>query len=1104
MAIFRTFSQIVSSMVDRLRLTQPNLDTKPGTVARDLFIDIQADEIEQLHRSLALIAEKQSPELASGKDLDRWANNFGIIRRVGSPSNGLVVFTTNDISTDIPIPSGTIVTARNGVTFSTIGTFVMSSAEKNKFAANANRLRGALNLAGITDSYAIEVPVRATRSGTSGNIATLQIIENNLENVLNVTNLTTFNGGTNLESDQAFRSRIFAVFSGANTGTASGYTNAALSVPGVSDVIVVEPGNTLMLRDGTETIEVRDGSFRIIDSGTGGKVDMYILGTQLTEIVESYVFNDISGSGDATDERNDIILGQQNQDSTLTSEERRVNAFSTGVLPLQPVNSIVSVIGSSSGILAEKTTDESGNVSGNFELIKDTNVSTGGSPFGFDKIRFVSNYKDVEFEGIVKQGLNTIDPLRFTDINELELVYEDIQVTNENSNVSSADRKFIRLNHSPVVNVSRVTNRTSGETYVIESQNLDTETGLNTDGIIEISGKTLPTTADVLSVDYTWRLIYDKYIDYNGSVSPALFSDDSVADSIDWGPPNGIFLETSTIGRTDDGFEYQVQVSNQISRVISVFSGVSTDSTVSTVVTSEDVEVPGVVVPNDQPAIMNIVSIKNEEGVELFDTNGADGTFSGRTVFLPSDTSAIIGENVTVLYNKVELFDIENTDGSFSNDIISLPSEDILAGNDLLDDVESIFLVDDEIYTKYVAAIENIVPSQELTSLPISGSTITNNLLDSGLVVINNAKQPVEYTFDEDSVKTSIDRFGPTRLAVSLTGIVRAGKIKVTGTSLTRLELEITAGTSINELAFDLDADMRSALGLSQIPASIGIARLDKIQVVDTEEEYDLTGYKLLDNSFALGTAGADTTLSSTEFTLPSTDKNNSISLTSGSKVNVTLLYSVASDYEDLFFATDGLTISDKVFGRIDRIAVSSGLRNSAGALVGTILVTPNNQPRTGSSYFTNYNFVAPKEGERITVRYNLNRLISDVTVGVENVRPITADVLVKESFSLPVDVSGEILVNSNAESSSDTILEDVTNAVTNLLNTSTLGSIIDYSDVISVATAVNGVDSINISLFNETGEVGRRSFIKALDNQHITAGIVTFEAVSRQNFRIT
>jgi uncharacterized phage protein gp47/JayE len=68
-------------MLQRLKLVQPNLDTKPGAVSRDLFVDIQADQIERLYRSMAIVSEKQSLATATGRDLDRIASNFGVPRR---------------------------------------------------------------------------------------------------------------------------------------------------------------------------------------------------------------------------------------------------------------------------------------------------------------------------------------------------------------------------------------------------------------------------------------------------------------------------------------------------------------------------------------------------------------------------------------------------------------------------------------------------------------------------------------------------------------------------------------------------------------------------------------------------------------------------------------------------------------------------------------------------------------------------------------------------------------------------------------------------------------------------------------------------------------
>ena len=111
---------------------------------------------------------------------------------------------------------------------------------------------------------------------------------------------------------------------------------------------------------------------------------------------------------------------------------------------------------------------------------------------------------------------------------------------------------------------------------------------------------------------------------------------------------------------------------------------------------------------------------------------------------------------------------------------------------------------------------------------------------------------------------------------------------------------------------------------------------------------------------------------------------------------------------------------------------------------------------------------------------------------------------LVKEAKELLVDVSATIMINEDRLDSADSILQDASNAVSSLLSTNRLGSVIDYSDVISVIAGINGIDSVNISLFNITNEVGRKSYIRALDNQTISPGNINIEAVTRKNFRIT
>ena len=208
--------------------------------------------------------------------------------------------------------------------------------------------------------------------------------------------------------------------------------------------------------------------------------------------------------------------------------------------------------------------------------------------------------------------------------------------------------------------------------------------------------------------------------------------------------------------------------------------------------------------------------------------------------------------------------------------------------------------------------------------------------------------------------------------------------------------------------------------------------------------------------------------------------------------------------FEELYYSNSGSRATENRFGRIDRISVTSGFRSSTGNLIGMVDVRPANQPGTGETYFVDYEFLSPKEGERITVSYNVNGLIINATTEIESVRPVTADVLIKEAEEITVDVTGTLLINDDALKEAGTIVQNVSNTVTSLLSAAKLGPVIDYSDIISAAAAITGVDSVNISLFNETGKTGRKAFIKALDNQTISPGAVTFEVISRNKFRIS
>lgn len=1107
MSTFRSFSEIVATMMQRLQLTQPNLDTKPGSVSRDLFVDVPADQLARLYSAINLVSEKQSLATTSGRDLDRLASNFGTARNTGSAASGIVIFCTNSIVADIPIPTGTSVAARSGAVYKTIGNFVMGSVDKSRLAANASRMRKSLNIAGISARYAIEIPVQASRNGASGNISSVQIVSTNLAEAVSVTNISSMTGGANNETDDSFRSRILSIFSGANIGTSAGYKNALMGVDGVIDALVVEPGNSLMLRDGTETLELDDGSSRILNSGTGGKVDAYILGRKIQETADSYIFMDLSGTGDISDSRNDYILGQSTQDLTRTSEERRILAFKNANIPAQPVDSVVSVVGSSSGVFIEKFTDLSGSAKGNYVLEKDLNPETGGSPFGFDRISFISNTKDVVAEGLVKKQNFGLDPLSFNDINEIHGVYLDISETKENSKVSVAGNQYIKLLHSPAVKVSKVINETTGEVYSVVSQELS-EDGLNEDGIIEISGRSLPSAADVLSVNYIWRHFFDPYIDYAGADAVGQFSDTSGADAIDWSSAGGVFEEESIVSKSQDGLTYEVLLKNNVSRVLSVYKKDVVESQVSVVNTVGATSVIGIELSLNDKSIENIISIRrSSDSVELYNTKYMDGSFSSRIITLPSDFPGGIGDEVIINYNKIEIYDIDETDGSFYNKSIALPSEGALSGLGLQEVVEDAYLAGEYVYVSYVADTASVYQETSLSNLPIVSIAGSNGLMAQDDFDPGSSNQPIFYTFDAAGSPSRIDRFGAAPLRLSASGISAPGKIKISGETLTRLSVEVEAGTSLTNRLVDIRSEIKEVLGLATVPDNIGIARVDRAVLLDwsgrVKEEYDVFGCSLRNTNYSVGTARTDDGLMNYQFELLATPNNNLITATSGDTILLNVLIYNTSDYEEVYFDTASEKITTNRFGRVKRISVSSGFRTGGNNLAGSIAVQAMSQPRAGSSYYADYDFMAPKEGERITISYNVNRLIIDATADIERVRPITADILVKEADELLVDVEGTILVNDNALGEADRIVDTAINAATNLLNTARLGAVVDYSDMVSVVAAQNGVDSVNISLFNVAGETGRRAFVKTLDNQTISPGSISFKAISRSKFRI-
>lgn len=1351
MPVIRNSNQIILDLLDLLRTSQPNLDTKPGTVSRDLFIEGPSNIISSLYEELSVVSNLQSLKSISGSDIDKLARNYGIVRRSATPSSGTAIFTFNSLVSDSSISKGITVYSKNGVTFSVLTSVAILVSNSNFYKSIAQKYKDELEFIGITDQYAVEVTVQANISGTQGNIGKYYLNRTDALGVNNVTNVADFRGGQNQESDSALKNRMLAVFSGSNTGTELGYKNTALSTDGVIDALVVKPGDVLMTRDGTVVQSNPDGTAVILSEGTGGKVDIIILGFNLQESLDTFVYTDKSNFNDPTHVKNNFVLGQISGDENKTISRKRVDNINNDTVPNQPVSSILEVEGSLSGAnFTEKTSDQYGRVSGNYELIKDSTVYAG-SPWGRDTFHWISNKVSDFEEDRVKGTFNSQDFLTYSDVISIQKLQQNVSILNENSKVTS-DKTIIQLLHTPSTNVTRVLNATTGERYLISNQNVDGTTSINTTGRVKISGNSYPSTNDVLQVDYEWVIDYDPYSDYDGKLLSNNIRE--IGDSVDWSYSSIVRSEVLKFVKknvTDNYLTASTELS--ISSVASVnkfslFIGSVGKFTSGPFFERKYVLLKELVTPI---STVQHVYLKNTLQ-ELYKTAQADydividsvvvDIYNRYNVYivLPTDTFAEVGQFVDVIADSEDVYNASSV-GNFNNNQVYIPEENITTstGEILLE-------------VNYIANSSDLLTTA-ITSLPLSrfgngfinsnsgfSSAINNNLIATNLVVsINGSNQlyvelPIKNTdylleasdvlaiirstdgyvawdkyypatvgavsiglsnnyqlflattlnqndrvfviyekkdltkFQQTVFDSNIIRTKPTQLLTTYVGAteyfyvnmddyfndtnltfdivdpitnlsylvspltdgyinfvdnyhsfifgsssflfnslsnIESKKLVISDSAFhdnngtfdisdlspsntirgsnylkfisksqinvfrvadgkdlwsdsctidyannrllipkstlatiqdyvfvvfsnqkclkqtpTRLALNIsdqvtnsgTISVQGNTVTIVKDAivdviNSGLTINLSKLAGSgsklIRVCKIEKVttvsqynnEVISSICSYDLTNCKIADNKVYYNESYLDQGLPYFSITLASTDNNIANTPNIGDKLRVTLYYTVENDIESINFSKNGTLYTNKRFLTVNKLFVSSGFTNSTAT---KILLTTFNQPSYSGRYRVTYDYTAPKQNERITIRYNYNKLIADVTFNVENTRPINADVLVKQANELSVDVTMYIVVSDQYKTTSTTVAQNVTDAIIAALNTGVLGGVIDSSDFINQAYSIAGVDRARITYFNKSNNTGSLLSITAQNNEYFSPGSVVVNVESR------
>ena len=1189
MATTKTFSQLAQSLIDNLKLRQPALDTKPGTVSRDLFIDNPADQMATIYRDMKLIQQTQSLLNATGKILDQFGSNFGIQRDQGKRAAGNAILTFNTLINNITIAAGTTVTAKTGVVFRITANTIISSATKGIYSSFATSIASQLHIAGISDQFAVQVPIEAINVGSNGNVPAFSLVKTSISGISNVTNISPISGGSNPQGDPQYRNQILAGLSGSAAGTARGYKNALLTVSGIQSVFVAEPGNPILTRDGTVTERNSDGTLFVLSPGTGGKVDIWIQGTDFINITESYVFHDLSGTGNIASPLNAHIFGQTTNTTNLTPLERRQLFTQTGQLPLQPVDSIISLTGSVSGANFVQGV--------NYELVKDTNPQTENTAFALDNVVFLQDFISISGENVAKGAVNSVDSLVFNGVKTIDEVHQSLLITNDLATLDVADHTKVSLAHKPLDTVLRVTNLTTGERYIITDQNLDPTTGLNEDGSVFISGSVLPSAQDLIQVDYDWDFTFDANTDY---FSPG--NKQFTTTGIDWGRSNYVAMENALLVR--NGNRYNLSMSRNIDRVQSAFYADSETTTVQeaslttqtgeikalrqvTIATGSGPVVflvmpgidlvalgvrPGDVItvfsdtaavnrstpPNtpyvvskviDQTAlqivaptpalvietgnatlqitrglttvlgptaitgfssmaetisnITNVVSVRSvTTGLELFNTESG-GTFSGNIVYLATDvTQPSIGEEVVVYFNAHEIFNVAKNNGSISNNSIILSTDDVLDFNSVLQPLNDIFnaVSVKPIFANYIATDIDVATRTAMSLMPFVGSSSTSLLFN-----VNNAaltsRQPIEF-----DASNQVVRSGPAYLGFVVDGAFSSGgTIALTGTAWFQIQASVPVLQSNIGGKFDLTSTIVSHIGT--VSTSYSVVRVASISLNNgtTTTKLAIRGYELNSDVYDLGVAVSNTNLSATTVDLSSIFAQNGLTtLTLGSTLDMTFYVLAPNASETVQFTTGRGTLYTRYkYARVDRIDLISGFLDQSNTnVVGNLRVTRLSQPSAGSTYLTNYSYFAPVENERLTVTYRYNNIIMDATNAIETVRTLTADVLTRLALQIVVNVSMTVILTSQAINQSAQILDQARSAVTNLITTTPMGSVLDFSSFLRVVTAISGVSGADVSVFDFVGSEfngqANRKSITADANQYFVTGTLNIVSGTR------
>ncbi len=221
-----TYDEILQRMQDKFEELAGYEADEAGDIG--IRLRLLAGEIYSLGYNIDAIKKQMFPGTATGEYLDLHAQQRGLVRKEGKRASGTIVFRLDmPLEYAVNIPVGTICTVSDG---------------------SLNYVTTAARTIERGSTYAW-VPCKAEYSGEQYNIGSdlVDTVVTYFSVGISVNNSTSFSGGTNDESDESLRKRLFESYSNTPDGAnASYYEKIAERVEGVQSAFAgfndEEPG----------------------------------------------------------------------------------------------------------------------------------------------------------------------------------------------------------------------------------------------------------------------------------------------------------------------------------------------------------------------------------------------------------------------------------------------------------------------------------------------------------------------------------------------------------------------------------------------------------------------------------------------------------------------------------------------------------------------------------------------------------------------------------------------------------------------------------------------------------------------------------------------